>query len=103
EIRLASEMGIPGRHTEHLVGICKALGADGYYNGAAGESYIEPELFAAEGIALEFQRYRHPTYRQLHGAFVPYLSVIDLLFNAGPKSLSIIAAGHSGKALACAS
>ncbi|MFH1335653.1 MAG: WbqC family protein, partial [Candidatus Zixiibacteriota bacterium] len=36
------------------------------------------------------QDYHHPTYPQLYGAFTPYLSVIDLLFNCGKESLKII-------------
>ena len=36
---------------------------------------------------LEYHDYVHPTYNQLHGEFIPYLSTIDLLFNHGPASL----------------
>ena len=32
---------------------------------------------------------------QVHGYFIPYLSVIDLLFNEGNKSLEIIKNGSS--------
>jgi hypothetical protein len=28
---------------------------------------------------VEFHNCRHPVYLQLHGQFVPYLSVLDLL------------------------
>jgi hypothetical protein len=41
-----------------------------------------------------FQDYTHPTYPQLWGDFVPYLSVVDLLMNVGPdESLAVIASG----------
>ena len=41
-------------------------------------------------INLSYQNYTHPTYNQLFGDFIPYMSVIDLLFNEGNNSLGII-------------
>ena len=34
--------------------------------------------------------YKHPIYNQLHGDFIPNLSIIDLLFNEGPNSKNIL-------------
>ncbi|MFH0813968.1 MAG: WbqC family protein [Pseudomonadota bacterium] len=86
----SSALGMPGEKTDRLVAICNALGATAFYEGAAGRNYIEEEQFKAGGIILEYQDYHHPTYPQLYGAFTPYLSVIDLLFNCGKESLKII-------------
>ena len=55
---------------------------------------MELELFKKEGIQVFFQDYKHPQYNQLYGSFEPYLSVIDLLFNCGPDSLSILKKGE---------
>ncbi len=90
EIRFASSLGVRGRSVERLVSICRFLGATCFYEGAAGRAYIDERLFEEAGIRLEFQDYRHPVYPQLHGEFVPYLSVVDLLFNCGPKSLETL-------------
>jgi hypothetical protein len=90
EIRLSSELGIAGSRVERLVAICRAVGATRFYEGAAGRAYIDERLFLEAGIHLEYQDYRHPVYPQLHGEFVPFLSVVDLLFNCGPKSLEIL-------------
>jgi hypothetical protein len=87
----ASSLGIAGGRVDRLVAICRALGATRFYEGAAGRAYLDPAAFAAAGIALEFQDYRHPVYPQLHGPFVSHLSVVDLLFNCGPDSLRILA------------
>ncbi|MBI5625528.1 MAG: WbqC family protein [Elusimicrobia bacterium] len=86
----SSELGVGGGKVERLVSICKNLGVDTFYEGAAGRSYLQPSDFEPNGIRLEFQDYAHPVYRQLHGTFVPYLSVVDLLFNCGPESLGIL-------------
>jgi hypothetical protein len=73
-----------------LINICKALGADTFYEGAAGKNYIEDSEFKKAGIKIEYQDYKHPVYSQLHGDFVSHLSVIDLIFNEGPRSLEIL-------------
>ena len=93
-VRIASEMNVEGVKTERNVNICKALGADVYLSGQGAKTYLDGSLFAAAGIELRFQEYQHPVYTQLHGAFEPYLSVTDLLFNAGGRSLEIIKEGR---------
>ena len=90
DIRLSSELGVPGAKTERLVAVCKALGADAYLTGDAAKAYLDESRFVEAGIRLEYHGYRHPTYRQLHGDSVPYLSVVDLLMNHGQESLDIL-------------
>ncbi len=50
--------------------------------------------FAKEGIKVIFQDYKYPNYPQLYGSFEPYMSAVDLLFNCGPESLSILKKGE---------
>lgn len=85
--------GAGSQGTERLVTICKALGAETYLSGDyAGETYLEREKFEKEGIRLQFQNWSCPAYTQLfpEAGFLPDLSIIDLLFNEGPLSLSIL-------------
>lgn len=84
------EAGRGGDRIERLINICKAFGADVFYEGASGRSYIDNSAFAVHGIKVEYQDYKHPVYKQLYGDFVPYLSVVDLLLNHGKDSLNII-------------
>lgn len=86
----SSPMAITGDRIGRLIAICKRLKADTFYEGASGKNYIDEERFLAEGIRVVFQDYRHPVYPQLYGEFIPHLSIIDLLFNHGEKSLSIV-------------
>lgn len=83
---LASELTLQSRRTDRLVQFCEVLQADHYLSGPTARSYIEPEKFARAGITLEYQVYDYPPYKQLHGAFDPHVSAIDLLFNCGPDS-----------------
>lgn len=90
-ILLSSEMNISeGGKTGRLVNICKSLGADLFYEGSKGSSYVEEDVFLKNGIRVEYQNYDHPIYKQWYGDFIPYLSIIDLLFNHGPESLIIL-------------
>jgi hypothetical protein len=52
--------------------------------------YLSAEDFSQRGIILEYQEYDHPRYLQRYPGFVPNLSLIDLLFNVGDKSLEVI-------------
>jgi hypothetical protein len=86
----SSELDIHGDKISRLINICRYFNADTFYEGAAGKDYIDVEVFRRENITVDFQDYRHPEYDQLFGVFIPYLSIIDLLFNCGDKSLSIL-------------
>jgi hypothetical protein len=39
---------------------------------------------------VDWQRFDHPVYPQLHGKFIPNLSCIDILFNCGPEAEAIL-------------
>ncbi|MBV8906704.1 MAG: WbqC family protein [Acidobacteriia bacterium] len=95
----ASELGPFASHKQELVlDICKSVNAAVYISGALGKGYIAPETFLKEGISVYFQDYQPQRYHQLWSPeFVPNLSVVDLLFNEGPRSLTIILAGNATK------
>ncbi|PZM87328.1 MAG: hypothetical protein DLD55_01975 [candidate division SR1 bacterium] len=78
------------KSTEALADICGFLGADIYLSGAGGKGYIEKEYFERKNINLKFQNFEHPRYHQLWGDFLSYMSIIDLLFNEGPRSINFI-------------
>jgi len=90
EIIMSSTLHVKGDRIERLINICKIFNADTFYEGAIGKNYIDEGYFNRHGIKVEYQDYKHPVYKQLYGVFVPYLSVIDLLFNHGQESLSIL-------------
>ncbi len=92
----SSELGIEGERSERLVRICGHYGARTYYSGAAARSYLDVELFERHGIRVIWQDFVHPVYPQLHGEFVPYLSIVDLMFNCGAASMAVLEGRHSG-------
>ncbi len=86
----SSELGISGERSGRLLKICQHFGARTYLSGAAAHAYLDVDLFARHGVEVVWQDYRHPVYPQQHGDFVPYLSAIDLLLNAGDASAAIL-------------
>ena len=91
----SSEIGIEGGQSERLIALCRHFGATRYLSGDAASDYLDVQAFSAAGIDVAWQQYRHPEYPQQHGAFVPYLSAIDLLFNCGDESGQILQSTRS--------
>ena len=79
-----------GAKGELVLDMCKQLGAKKFFFGALGRDYVSEEIFNREGIQIAFQKYNHPIYSQLHGEFIPNLSVLDLIFNCGDESGEIL-------------
>jgi hypothetical protein len=78
--------GITGQKTDRLIQILQAVGATHYISGPSAEDYIETEKFAEAGITLEYMQYNYPEYHQLYPPFDPQVTVLDLLFMAGPEA-----------------
>ncbi len=95
-IKISSELGLGNADkVERLITICKAMKCDEYISPQGSREYIEENnLFPKENIKLAYQEFTHPKYNQLFGEFMPFLGVIDLLFNMGEESLSIIRSGN---------
>ena len=90
-IRRSSEFAAEGRKTDRLLSLCRMAGATHYLSGPSAKGYIEPEKFEAAGIKLEWMDYSgYRDYPQLHGAFEPAVSVLDLIFNTGDDALRYI-------------
>lgn len=93
----ASELNFKGYKSDLVLDMCQKLKADLYIFGSLGKDYADGKKFNEKGVKIYFQDYKHPIYPQLHGEFTPYMSVIDLLFNCGPKSKKIMMSGNITK------
>ncbi|HAJ57170.1 MAG TPA: hypothetical protein DCL35_05310 [Candidatus Omnitrophica bacterium] len=93
-IYFESKLNAGGRKTERIINIGRSLGADAYLSGAGGRDYLDEDSFSENKIELRYQDFRHPVYRQQFSSgkedFMPYMSVVDLLFNEGANSLKVI-------------
>ena len=79
-----------GEKSDLVLDLCKKMNTDVFIFGETGKTYAKIEDFEVSNIKLIFQEYKHPKYSQVHGEFISHMSIIDLLFNHGPKSLEIL-------------
>lgn len=91
----SSELSILGTGSAMILSICRALGASEYLSGPSGKAYLNLEDFERAEIEVRFQDFHQPQYAQLYGGFMPGLSVLDALFNAGPYTRELVRAPHS--------
>ena len=82
-LSLLSQTGIKSKKQELIIDLCKYHEANGFVFGALGKDYVDENLFKSNHISVYFQEYNHPVYEQLWNDFVPYMSIIDALFNLG--------------------
>jgi putative cell wall-binding protein len=73
---------------DKVLEICRILGATEYINAIGGVELYSTDEFNKNSIALYFINTKDITYEQFNHAFIPNLSIIDvLMFN--PKKMAI--------------
>ena len=93
----SSEMQPKNAKSELVLELCQKSKATKYLSGVLGKDYLDVKTFLEKGIEVEFQDYKHPQYRQLHGPFDSHLSILDLLLNYGPNSRDILTSASGGE------
>ena len=86
----SSTLQAVGTRTDRLIAILKSVGATHYISGPSARDYIEEDKFDSAGISLEYMEYHYPEYPQLYPPYDPFVSIIDLLFMAGPEAPNFI-------------
>ncbi|MBI4825107.1 MAG: WbqC family protein [Nitrospirae bacterium] len=97
DFRDASQYNFEGVKSGLVLDMCKKLNADVYIFGELGRDYADEKAFELAGVKPVFQEYKHPSYPQVNGDFISHLSILDLLFNCGGKSLEILMEGNMTK------
>lgn len=96
QCHLSSSFNILGEKSMKLINICKLLKSEEYVSTIGASNYIKNygELFKKNNIQVYFHNYIHPEYKQCSEPFIPYASILDLLFNEGVNSLSKLKSGR---------
>jgi len=91
EIKQSKDFELPFDRQERLIKICKDCNADIYVSGPAAKNYINVSKFDDNNIQLKWFEYKnYPEYKQKGEIFCHNVSIIDLLFNCGEKSIYYI-------------
>jgi hypothetical protein len=69
-----------------LLQFCRAFDAEEYVTGHGAANYLDHAIFDAAAVRVAYMDYRLTPYPQLYGEFVPFVSVIDLLFSVGERA-----------------
>jgi hypothetical protein len=88
----SSELAVDGARADLILNVCKTVGADTLIAGLGGSrGYLDIQAFAREGVSIVFHEFSHPEYAQPGNApFLRGLSSLDLLFNCGARSASLL-------------
>lgn len=72
---------------ERIIELLEKCDARYYLSGPAAKAYIDEKQFAKTGIVLAWKDYSgYPEYEQAHPPFEHGVTILDLLFNVGPKA-----------------
>lgn len=92
----SSELCLTGnKNGEKIVNICNHLDCNYFINGPAAKAYSSTQLFIENNITLDYIVYKYPEYKQQYDPFSHHVSVLDVLFNCGPKAKNMICLGQT--------
>jgi hypothetical protein len=78
------DFDLQGKGSDRLLMLLKKMGATDYISGPSARTYLGAESYERNGVRVHWKDYSsYPPYPQLHGAFAPDLSIVDLLMNCG--------------------
>jgi hypothetical protein len=89
-LRFSGAMNVPGRKSELLLNLCREVGANIYLSGPLGRGYLDENSFRGAGVEIIYDNFLHPVYHQLYEPFQSGMAAIDLLFNCGAESRSVL-------------
>jgi hypothetical protein len=84
------QLGIEGSSSRRLLDLTRAVGGRIYITGHGARNYLEHDMFESAGIEVHYMDYQRMAYSQLHGAFTPYVTGLDLVANCGRQGREVI-------------
>lgn len=82
EFYLSSELKIQGQRSERLLSFCDHFKCDTYISPLGAKDYIvEDNVLPSSRVNVVYQDYKCIPYEQIKNkSFIPYMSIIDILF-----------------------
>jgi len=82
----SSACNVGGRSSVRLLEIAKKTQATKYITGLGALKYLDHEIFEREKIEVAYMSYQNHPWPQLHGEFVPYVTILDPIANCGKEA-----------------
>ncbi|MCL5036301.1 MAG: WbqC family protein [Chloroflexi bacterium] len=87
EFKDSRDFFVSGERLDRLFDLLKKAGTDIYISGPSAKNYIDERRFQEAGIKLIYKDYTgYPEYSQFYPPFIHEVSILDLLFHAGPDA-----------------
>lgn len=83
EILYDKDFTFEGKKTNFLTDMCKKTNCETYLSNKGSENYVDLSVFLNENLNHIYMNYIGQEYKQCFRNFVPYLSIIDMMFNCG--------------------
>ena len=88
EIKYSSDFATKGKKDTLLAELCEQVGATEYISPPGSKVYLDDSnSFVKRNISVKYFNYEHIIYSQLHGEFIQYMSIVDLLFNCAKHDI----------------
>ena len=89
----SSALGVGGAGSSRVLALVTALGGTRYVTRHRARRYLAHEAFEAAGVRVDYMDYQRRPYPQLHGAFNPHVSILDLIANVGREGAHYLISG----------
>jgi hypothetical protein len=87
------DLAVSSKGSDKILKLVQAVNGTDYITGHGAKNYLEHPVFEAHGIEVHYMDYQCLPYPQLHGPFIPYVSILDLIANTGRKGRDTIVSG----------
>ena len=84
----SSDLKMSGNREEKLINICSEFNASTFYSNVGSKNYLDPAqpLFNKNNIAIQYQNWDHPVYKQGKLDFQSHLSILDMIAFLGVET-----------------
>lgn len=96
QLLMSSDLNIEKNKSAKIIEICKKLNSSKYLSNFNANKYLanDIKLYKKEKIEIFLHNYKTEKYKQFSNVFDGHISILDMLFNEGPRVLSIIRKGR---------
>lgn len=79
----ASELAVQSTGSARILDLVQKVGGTHYLTAHGAANYLDHERFEQAGVDVSYAAYSKAPWPQLHGAFTPFVTVLDLIANTG--------------------